>query len=206
VKLWISVGLPVVYAFGVFWATRSPPPKYASPESTAVTVKDEGGPEVLHAPDAIYPAGALRDHIEGTVTLRVQVDGDGSVARVEPVSGPRLLIPAAVEAVRQWQFSAKPIETEIQVPFLLWHPGPRSAKLPEPLTRIPAIGPAGIHGLVRLVAMVNATGRVDFVHPVSGPSRLIPAAVASVKQWVFRPALRDGKPDPATAVIEVAFR
>jgi TonB family protein len=200
------VGLPLAYALGVFWAMRAPPPKYASQGSTAVTVKDEGGPEVLHSPDAIYPAAALRDHIEGTVRLRVQVDGDGRVAKVEPVSGPPVLIPAAVEAVRQWQFSAKPIETEVQVPFLLWHPGSRTSTLPEPVNRTPAVGPAGIHGLVRLVAMVDPTGRVEFVHPVSGPGRLVPAAVASVKQWVFRPALRDGKPDRGTAVVEVAFR
>jgi len=206
VKAWIAVGLPVLYAAGVYWAMRPAPKKYAAQDSTAVTVKSEGGPEVLHSPDPIYPAAALRDHVEGTVKLRVIVGGDGRVVQVDPVSGPEPLIPAAMDAVRQWQFSAKPVQTEVQVPFLLWHPGPRSATLPEPMKRVPAVGPAGIHGLVRLVAMVDPEGRVEFVHPVSGPGSLVPAAVASVRQWVFRPAMRDGKPNRATAVVEVAFR
>jgi outer membrane biosynthesis protein TonB len=87
----------------------------------------------------------------------------------------------------------------------LWHPGPRSLTLPEAVKRPTATAPAGTHGVVRVVAMVDAQGRVEFAQPVSGPKRLVPAAVASVKQWIFRPTLRDGKPDHGTAVVDVAF-
>jgi TonB family protein len=205
VKLLVTIGIPLVYAVAVFWAMRSPPPKYSAQDSTAVTVKDDGGPAVLHSPDPIYPAAALRNRIEGTVTLRVEVNSHGEVADVETISGPKELVDAAIEAVRQWQFAATPMRTEIQVPFLLWHPGPRSYTNPEPVKRTPAENPGGLRGVVRVVALVGPGGQVEFVHPVSGPTRLRAAAVASVKQWLFRPAMRDGKPDRGTSVVDVTF-
>jgi outer membrane biosynthesis protein TonB len=62
-----------------------------------------------------------------------------------------------------------------------------------------------MHGSVRVVAMVNPQGRVEFVHPVTGPGKLVPAALESVRQWTFRPMLRDGKPEHGTAVVDVPF-
>ncbi len=62
-----------------------------------------------------------------------------------------------------------------------------------------------MHGSVRVVAMVDPQGRVEFVRPVMGPENLVPAAVESVRQWTFRPMLRNGKPEHGTAVIDVPF-
>jgi TonB family protein len=168
-----------------------------------VTVADRGESTVLHAPDPIYPLEALRAGIEGTVTLRVAVDESGAVEQIEPVGGPQALVPAAVKAVKGWQFVAREMETEVQVPFLLWHPGPRTVRLPEPVTRVAVNAPPGNHGVVRVVAMVDPQGRVEYVQPVSGPRRLYATVTASVRQWIFRPTLRDGKPDHGTTVVDV---
>ena len=48
-------------------------------------------------------------------------------------------------------------------------------------------------------------GRVESVQPVTGPEELVPAAVESVRHWMFRPMLRDGKPEYGTAVVDVPF-
>jgi len=67
-----------------------------------------------------YPPDAIRQHIEGQVTLHVIIDKSGNVANVDPVSGHPLLIPAAVEAVDQWKYKPyllhqKPVEVETLV-------------------------------------------------------------------------------------------
>jgi TonB family protein len=204
-KFVVAIGLPLAYLAGVVCVLRPPPPRYVTHDRTQVTVEDHGESEVLHAPDPIYPPAALRAGIEGTVKLRVEVDASGRAGRIDAISGPEPLVQAAIAAVNQWQFVAHAMETEVQVPFLLWHPGPRTATIPEPLKRAPVTAPAGAHGVVRVVVMVDQHGRVEFVQPVSGPRRLIQHAVASVRQWIFRPALRDGKPDRSTAVVDVPF-
>jgi protein TonB len=73
-----------------------------------------------------YPDGARRKHIEGSVTLIALIDKNGDVGELSVVSGPNLLVPAALEAVRQWKYKpyllqGEPLamQTQIVVPFLL---------------------------------------------------------------------------------------
>jgi TonB family protein len=72
--------------------------------------------QVVSRIDPIYPEDAERQRIEGTVKLHAIIGTDGSVRGLEGVSGPPLLVPAAVSAVRQWRYqptllSYQPIET-----------------------------------------------------------------------------------------------
>ena len=54
--------------------------------------------------EPFYPAEARRRGIEGSVELRARVGRTGGVIGVTPVSGPWLLFPAAVNAVREWRY------------------------------------------------------------------------------------------------------
>lgn len=51
-----------------------------------------------------YPAIAKAAHIEGTVVLEIKVGERGEVVSTRPVSGPPMLIQAAVDSVKQWKF------------------------------------------------------------------------------------------------------
>lgn len=51
-----------------------------------------------------YPPDALQQRIDGTVRLRASIGEDGKVQSVEPVSGPPLLVGAAVIAVHEWRY------------------------------------------------------------------------------------------------------
>jgi TonB family protein len=203
---WLAMtfALPLVYLAVLIWATRPTKAVYVFANPTAMTVSDTGGPPVLHAPPAVYPPQALRDRVEGSVTLKVTIGADGAVARAVPVSGPQSLRQAAIENVRQWQFEAKARETQLDVGFSL-----RGATLslvsPEPVKRKPPAYKGSLHGSVRVVAMVDPQGRVEFVQPVTGPNALVPAAVQAVRHWTFRPTLRNGEPVHGTAVIDVPF-
>jgi TonB family protein len=80
--------------------------------------------KLIHKVPPVYPPAARMEHIQGTVRLQVLIDKEGKVAELEPVSGPKELIPAALDAVRQWRYKpalldGKPvaIHTEITVDF-----------------------------------------------------------------------------------------
>jgi periplasmic protein TonB len=80
--------------------------------------------ELTHKVDPEYPPAALTQRVEGTVKILVVIGLDGNVKTVQPLSGPPMLIPAALNAVRQWRYSptllhGRRIETqrEISVAF-----------------------------------------------------------------------------------------
>lgn len=72
----------------------------------------------------VYPPLARQARIQGTVFLKVIVTKAGEVRSVEVVSGHPMLVPSAVEAVKQWRYTpyqknGEPVEvtTTVQVDF-----------------------------------------------------------------------------------------
>jgi TonB family protein len=63
-----------------------------------------------------------------------------------------------------------------------------------------------VSGTVMVDVLVGTDGRVRQAKVVSGPVMLRDAAVTAVRRWVYRPALRDGKPVEASTPAEVTFR
>jgi TonB family protein len=64
-----------------------------------------------------YPNDAQQQRIEGTVMLRARIGRDGTVQSIDVIGGPPLLVPAAMDAVRQWRynqtlFGGQPVEAE----------------------------------------------------------------------------------------------
>jgi len=73
-----------------------------------------------------YPEDAGQAHVEGPVVLKALIGTTGDVEDLTLVSGPELLVPAAMEAVRQWKYKpflmgSEPVkmETQITVSFQL---------------------------------------------------------------------------------------
>lgn len=60
---------------------------------------------LLSRVDPVYPEEAKQQGIEGTVKVHAIFNRDGAVQSVISVSGPPLLVPAAMSAVRQWHYS-----------------------------------------------------------------------------------------------------
>jgi TonB family protein len=52
-----------------------------------------------------YPAAAKKERVSGTVIVEVVVSEAGNVMSTRAVCGPDLLVPAAVQAARNWRFS-----------------------------------------------------------------------------------------------------
>ena len=76
--------------------------------------------------DAAYPPLALQARISGNVMLSAVIGRDGTITNLQVISGHPLLVPAALEAVKQWVYqptllNGEPVEvvTQIEVPFQL---------------------------------------------------------------------------------------
>ncbi len=82
--------------------------------------------KLVHKVIPMYPRLAVLARVSGTVKLIGTVGADGRIQQLDVVSGPAMLVQAAIEAVRQWVYSpttlnGKPVEViaPIEVNFTL---------------------------------------------------------------------------------------
>ena len=100
---------------------------FAQVHPTRVRVtKDAMQSYVLKKVPPIYPEQARQTRIQGTVVLKVLVSKGGDVEHIEMLSGHPMLVPAAIEAVKQWKYkpyllNGEPVaaETQVSVNFTL---------------------------------------------------------------------------------------
>jgi TonB family protein len=81
---------------------------------------------VMHRVEPEYPPLARQARIESTVRLNVTIARDGHVINVQAIEGHPLLVPPAIEAVKQWIYNptllnGSPVEvaTEVDLEFRL---------------------------------------------------------------------------------------
>jgi protein TonB len=84
--------------------------------------------KLIYSPRPLYPPIALATRTQGTVVIRAVIARDGSIGHLQSVSGPPLLVQAAMDAVRQWHYKPTTLNhetvevlTEISVNFTLSH-------------------------------------------------------------------------------------
>jgi len=65
---------------------------------------------------------------------------------------------------------------------------------------------SGVQGSVTISASLDANGKIVGAKALSGPMLLREAALDSVRQWKYSPALVDGKPAPSQVTVGVEFR
>jgi len=82
--------------------------------------------KLVQHPEPVYPPLAMQARISGVVHLNVIIGKDGTVQKLTVASGHPLLVPAALEAARQWVYqptllNGQPVEvvTQIEVEFTL---------------------------------------------------------------------------------------
>jgi TonB family protein len=82
--------------------------------------------KLIRKVDPVYPPLAAQARIQGMVKLQVTIGKDGQVQNTMVLSGHPLLVPAALEAVKQWVYrptllngASMEVVTEVEVPFTL---------------------------------------------------------------------------------------
>lgn len=100
------------------------PPPPAAVRHPAVSRMMEGN--LVHRVQPDYPTLARQVRVQGKVVLRAMISREGAIENLQVLSGHPMLIPAAVDAVRQWRYrpyvlNGEPVEveTEVTVNFIL---------------------------------------------------------------------------------------
>jgi protein TonB len=70
--------------------------------------------------EPVYPIIAQRARVQGTVEMKALICKQGTIENLQLVSGHPLLVPAAMEAVKQWRYrpyvlNGEPLEVETMV-------------------------------------------------------------------------------------------
>jgi protein TonB len=104
-----------------------PPPVKVAEKLKRITI---GGnvqqAKLVRQPKPVYPPLAKQARISGVVHLAAVISKDGTIQDLKVISGHPLLIPSALEAVKQWVYqptllNGEPVEvsTQIDVNFTL---------------------------------------------------------------------------------------
>jgi len=75
---------------------------------------------IIHKTTPVYPKFAQDAHITGTVMLKATITKQGTIEGIQVLSGPKLLAPAAVDAVKTWKYKpymldGQPVAVETNV-------------------------------------------------------------------------------------------
>jgi TonB family protein len=192
-------------------------------------------PPVMKKVEPVYPPLARQARISGIVSFRVTIGTDGSVRHIEVMKGHPLLVPPAIQALKEWTFQAPSTEltAHVEIPFILPpgdYPAPdlragksvqgetpsrirvganvQAAKLTH---RVDPIYPAqaraeGIEGSVTLQIQIGEDGQVEKAEPIDGNPVLAGAAEEAVKQWTYQPTLFNGQPVTVITTVVVPFQ
>ncbi|HEY2384425.1 MAG TPA: M56 family metallopeptidase [Terriglobia bacterium] len=188
-------------------------------DNATVTTSTVTPPQVIESTGPLYAA------IEGIVTLEASVDIQGHIKTLRVLKGITDTInQRAIDAVMNWRFAPAfkdglPVAaiTQIDVEFKL----PPDAAQPlrmgpdiKPPTVVSRVEPqygaearaAKVQGTVVLEVVIHKEGTVDIRRVVHSLGYGLDAsAIEALKQWVFKPATKDGVPVDVAINVEVNF-
>jgi protein TonB len=104
-------------------AAQAPPARPAGPLRVSSGVESA---KLMFSPRPVYPRVAIATRSQGAVRLEAIIATDGRIRNLRVLSGPPLLVKAALDAVQQWKYqptllNGAPVEvvTEVEVNFTL---------------------------------------------------------------------------------------
>ena len=76
--------------------------------------------KLIRQPKPVYPQPAKQVRIQGVVKLHALISKEGTIEELKVVSGHPLLVPSALEAVKQWAYqptlvNGEPVEVETDI-------------------------------------------------------------------------------------------
>jgi len=198
-----------------------------------VTVPEETMRRLLIHRVKPIPPGDLRIGTENVVMLKATIDKGGNVENLQIMSGHPMMVPAALEAVKQWKYRPydvngipRVVATTIRVEFSKPSEGGTITSAPQAGSPVlvtaedmrdrlvykvapvypPLARQARIQGTVILRIIINKLGEVRDTQLVSGHPMLAPAAVEAVKKWRYIPYESDGETVEIQTDVQVIFR
>ena len=119
-----DVGFPIGDRLGVATVLTSghnvvlPPPPQPVTRAIRTSSMQEGN--LIRRVQPLYPSLARGARIQGPVVLAAVISKAGTIENLQVLSGHPMLVPAAIDAVRQWRYrpyilNSEPVEVETQI-------------------------------------------------------------------------------------------
>ncbi|MSV35097.1 MAG: TonB family protein [Bryobacterales bacterium] len=183
-------------------AASSAPQQNAAPATVQTPAQASAPAPAEEAPQAARPAArSFTPPSNQRPTVMGAIDAPPSLAGN---SSPALPIPALGAQVPRGVAPPPPAPAAQQVQVA---DNIQAANLIKRVTPIyPTVAKAArIQGTVRFNAVISASGQIQNLQVLSGPPQLRQAASDAVRQWVYRPMLRNGQPVEVVSQIDVNF-
>lgn len=183
----------------------------ASSSKVAKKASHTKKPKLLKKADPIYPDVAKKSKVQGKVMVEATTNLEGEVVKAVAIKGPELLKQAAVDAVKKWKYAPfvvngvkEPVSFTVLINFRLQDDGKErppldisSIERPKLIKKVAPKYPREalkkrISGKVVLEAVVDTRGIVEKVNLVDGIKELNQAAIDALKQWKYKPFIKDG--------------
>jgi len=181
-------------------------------------------PAMVHLSTGPPPRVPSKTAETGLVILSASIDPTGNTTDAEVAQGSPPFVGPALDAVRQWGFNTTNVKSPVPItvamlfrartalpdrPFtfnmpsapLLMDGPPQPKVIIDPGYPIDSIA----DGCIILELQIDATGKVQKTDVIQNIPSLTSSATRAVSQWKFRPARRNGKAVPGTAVAVISF-
>jgi protein TonB len=135
-----SAGVQGGIVGGVMSGGSMPPSPRSAPTPTGPVRISAGVASgmLIHKVDPVYPADARAANVQGIVVLHAIISEEGTVEKLDIISGPPALAAAAIDAVSQWRYrpyllNDEPVkvETTININFTLTGPPATENERPQ---------------------------------------------------------------------------
>ena len=190
-------------------------------------------PKVVKQVSPVYPETARQSRVEGVVILEAKTDEQGNVVDARVLRSVKGLDQAAIDAVKQWKYEPMVLDGKprkalftVTVRFVLDQGklgmftkefaqgavlAANEIKPPKVVKEVFPVYPeaaraAGVQGEVILGVRTDEQGRVVGAMVLKSVPLLDQAAIDAVRQWVYEPFLKDGKPTAVVFSVTVNFR
>jgi TonB family protein len=196
-------------------------------------VGDVKPPKLIKMVDPTYPPKARQARVEGVVILEAKTDEKGDVVDTRILRSIPALDQAAIDAVKQWKYEPMVINGKphrvlftVTVRFKLDEGdkaktldkfaqgavrAEKDIKPPKLIKEVPPVYPeaartALVEGVVILGVKTDEQGKVIDVIVLRSNPLLDQAAIDSVRQWVYKPMIIEGKAVPVVFTVTVRFQ
>src|ERR1035438_5305497 len=169
-------------------------------------VKPANPPAPSKAPAPVAQTDSNPSQMATPVSANSAASSPGAATAVKPVTGKLAgVTPADSKIDAASALTNTPLPDE-KTTIVLSSKGAETRLSYSPPPKLPAGTHAGsAEGTVVLKAVVDNQGKVEGLRLVEGNATLATAAIEAVKQWRYRPYLRDGKAQPFQTVVIVDF-
>lgn len=140
---------------------------------------------------------------EGEVVLSIDIDGNGVVTQIRPVSGPANLYGKAGKVGRMFKHK-QAANISGATEHIIFRKGRGTRTGPEPVYPLVAKA-AHVSGTVELVIAMDAEGKVLGTMDAAGPPMLVGSAKEAVEHSTYPPVIVNGSAKASYAVVDISY-